>query len=205
MAEKRKSTGRVFNIPNLLTLTRIGLVPPIIIFILIQWSNKDVCNIITAVLFLIAALTDLFDGAIARSTNQVTDFGKFLDPIADKMLILGTLIAIAGSDRFAYIRLFIVICACIILLRELAITSIRMVASNHDGTVISANFLGKMKTVVSVASLTVVFTEEVIFRNGGLAGVHLLSYIMLSVTVLLTVLSGVVYVKKYFSYIDPRR
>lgn len=213
MAENKPVKTKKINLPNILTLIRIGLVPPIIFFILVPWGGNsedpqnlhNVFNIITAVLFLIAALTDLFDGAIARGTNQVTDFGKFLDPIADKMLILGTLIAIAGAERFAYLRLAVVISACIILLRELTITSIRMIANKHDGTVISANIFGKLKTVVSVVTVIVIFVEDVIFKNGGLAGIHLLSYIMLVVTVLLTVLSGFTYIKKYFSYIDPRR
>ena len=206
MAEKKKTVTKVFNVPNLLTLTRIAMVPPVVILVLIQWTKAPaVANIITAVLFLLAALTDLFDGTIARNTNQVTDFGKFLDPIADKMLLLGTLVAIAGSARFSYIELAVVVSAIIILLREFAVTSIRMVASNHDGTVIAANFLGKLKTAVSVAAVVVVLVEDVIFQGGGLAGIHLLSYIMLFAAVLLTVLSGVVYIKKYFSYIDPRR
>ncbi len=204
MAENKQASKKI-NLPNILTLIRIGLVPPIIILVLIQWTNQDVFNVITAVLFLIAALTDLFDGAIARGTNQVTDFGKFLDPIADKMLVLGTLIAIAGSSRFDYLRIIVAVSACIILLRELTVTSIRMIAKKHDGTVISANIFGKLKTVVSIITVIVLFMEGVIFRNGGLAGIHLLSYIMLAVTVLLTVLSGYTYIKKYFSYIDPRR
>lgn len=205
--------AKKINLPNILTLIRIALVPPIIFLILVPWGGNPedaqkiqiIFNIITAALFLIAALTDLFDGVIARSTNQVTDFGKFLDPVADKMLILGTLTALAGSERFAYLRLAVVISACIILLRELTVMSIRMVAHGHDGTVISANIFGKMKTVVSVVTVIVIFVEDVIFRNGGLAGIHLLSYIMLALTVLLTVFSGFTYVKKYFSYIDPRR
>ena len=209
MASKKKG----INFPNVLTLIRIALVPPIIFLILMPWGGnlenaqkiQTIFNIITAALFLIAALTDLFDGVIARNTNQVTDFGKFLDPVADKMLILGTLVALAGSERFAYLRLAVVISACIILLRELTVTSIRMVAHSHDGTVISANVFGKMKTVVSVITVIVIFVEGVIFKNGGLAGIHLLSYIMLAITVLLTVFSGFTYVKKYFSYIDPRR
>ena len=213
MAENKPVKTKKINLPNILTLIRIGLVPPIIFLILMPWGGNSegaqkiqtIFNIITAALFLVAALTDLFDGAIARGTNQVTDFGKFLDPIADKMLILGTLVAIAGSERFAYLRLAVVISACIILLRELTVTSIRMVANKHDGTVISANIFGKMKTVVSVVTVMVIFLEGLIFKNGGLAGIHLLSYIMLVITVLLTVFSGFTYIKKYFSYIDPRR
>ena len=208
MAENKPVKTKKINLPNILTLIRIGLVPPIIFLILVPWGGNpenaqvlhNIFNIITAALFLIAALTDLFDGAIARGTNQVTDFGKFLDPIADKMLILGTLVAISGAERFAYLRLAVVISACIILLRELTVTSIRMVANKHDGTVISANIFGKMKTVVSVAAVMVIFLEGVIFGNGGLAGIHLLSYIMLVITVLLTVFSGFTYIKKYFSY-----
>ena len=210
----RRSAG--INFPNVLTLIRIALVPPIIFLILVPWGGnfegaqkiQTIFNIITAALFLIAALTDLFDGAIARSTNQVTDFGKFLDPVADKVLvaaalivILGTLVALASSERFSYLRLAVVISACIILLRELAVTSIRMVANNHDGTVISANIFGKIKTVVSVVTVIVILVEGVIFGNGGLAGIYLLSYIMLGLTVLLTVFSGFTYLKKYFSYI----
>ena len=205
MAEKNTIKSKRINIPNILTLIRIGLVPPIIALVLIQWIHRDFFNVVTAVLFLIAALTDLFDGAIARNTNQVTDFGKFLDPIADKMLILGTLTAIAGSERFGYIRLLVVISTCIILLRELTVTSIRMVAHSYDGTVISANITEKKKTAFSIVTVIAVFIENVIFGDNGLFGIHLLSYVTLIITVLLTVWSGFTYVKKYFSYIDPRR
>ena len=153
MAEKKKG-GRTINLPNTLTLIRIGLVPLIVTFILIPWKNTVLWNVITAAVFGIAALTDLFDGAIARGTNQ---------------------------------------------------TSIRMVASKEDGTVIAANFAGKLKTAFSCATVVVILLEDVIFENGGLAGVHLLSYITLAITVILTVWSGITYLTKYFTYIDPRR
>lgn len=204
MAEKKKG-GRTINLPNTLTLIRIGLVPLIVTFILIPWKNTVLWNVITAAVFGIAALTDLFDGAIARGTNQVTNFGKFLDPIADKMLILGSLIALSGAVRFSYMSLMLVISSLIILLREFTVTSIRMVASKEDGTVIAANFAGKLKTAFSCATVVVILLEEVIFENGGLAGVHLLSYITLAITVILTVWSGITYLTKYFTYIDPRR
>lgn len=204
MAEKKKG-GRTINLPNTLTLIRIGLVPLIVTFILIPWKNTVLWNVITAAVFGIAALTDLFDGAIARGTNQVTSFGKFLDPIADKMLILGSLIALSGAVRFSYLSLMLVISSLIILLREFTVTSIRMVASKEDGTVIAANFAGKLKTAFSCATVVVILLEEVIFENGGLAGVHLLSYITLAITVILTVWSGITYLTKYFTYIDPRR
>ena len=204
MAEKKKG-GRTINLPNTLTLIRLGLVPLIVTFILIPWKNTVLWNVITAAVFGIAALTDLFDGAIARGTNQVTNFGKFLDPIADKMLILGSLIALSGAVRFSYMSLMLVISSLIILLREFTVTSIRMVASKEDGTVIAANFAGKLKTAFSCATVVVILLEDVIFENGGLAGVHLLSYITLAITVILTVWSGITYLTKYFTYIDPRR
>ena len=97
MANNTPVKTKKINFPNILTLIRIALVPPIILLILVPWGGnsenaehiQSIFNIITASLFLIAALTDLFDGAIARGTNRVTDFGKFLDPVADKMLIEG--------------------------------------------------------------------------------------------------------------------
>ena len=204
MAEKKKG-GRTINLPNTLTLIRLGLVPLIVTVILIPWKNTVLWNVITAAVFGIAALTDLFDGAIARGTNQVTNFGKFLDPIADKMLILGSLIALSGAVRFSYMSLMLVISSLIILLREFTVTSIRMVASKEDGTVIAANFAGKLKTAFSCATVVVILLEDVIVENGGLAGVHLLSYITLAITVILTVWSGITYLTKYFTYIDPRR
>ena len=211
MEEKRPKNGRKINFPNILTLIRVLLVPPIIVLILIPWGAnaedpqpvQNVFNIITASLFLIASLTDLFDGAIARSTNQVTNFGKFLDPIADKFLVLGTMIALAGSERFAGLRLALIISAIIIVLREFTVTSIRVVASRQDGTVISANFPGKMKTFSSAVCLIVILIEGVIFGAGGLLNIHLLSYIMLAITVILTVWSGIIYITKYSTYIDP--
>lgn len=204
MAEMKKSNPNKLNLPNILTLIRVAAAPVIIALVLIPYSAVWFI-IFTAALFLIAALTDLFDGAIARHTNQVTNFGKFLDPIADKMLVLGTLIAMAGSSKYAPVRLILVISACIILLRELAVSSIRMVAAKEDGTVIAANFAGKIKTAFSSAAVIAVMLEDVIFRNGGLAHIHLLSYIMLIITVILTVWSGISYLIKYSTYIDVRK
>lgn len=204
MAQQTKQKSSRMNVPNILTLIRICAAPLIIALVLIP-VNKPWFIIMTASLFLLAALTDLFDGAIARHTNQVTSFGKFLDPIADKMLVLGTLIAMAGSAKYAPVRLILVISACIILLRELAISSIRMLAAKEDGTVISANFAGKLKTAFSVGAVIAVMLEGVIFKNGGLAHVYLLSYIVLIIAVALTVWSGISYLIKYSTYIDQRK
>ena len=197
------------NVPNTLTLLRICFIPFIMVFTLIQSDNRVWLDVAAAALFLLAALTDLFDGMIARRNNMVTNFGKFLDPIADKLLVTATLVAMIGSERFAGIRLILVICTAIILLREFAVTSIRMIAAKHDGTVISASKLGKLKTVVSVAAVISVMLEAVIFNGEGfianIRDYHVLSIVMLILMTALTVISGMNYLIKYFSYIDPSK
>ncbi len=197
------------NLPNILTLSRICFIPFIMLFILISPSNRIWADIVAAALFLLAALTDLFDGMIARRNSMVTNFGKFLDPIADKLLILASLVALIGSERFSYLRLILVICTAIILLREFSITSIRLIAVKHDGTVIAASKLGKLKTVMSVVCVMSVLLEPVIFAGDGIMGKirdsHALSIVTIVIMTLLTVLSGLNYIKKYFSYIDPTK
>ena len=179
------------------------------LFILISPSNRIWADIVAAALFLLAALTDLFDGMIARRNSMVTNFGKFLDPIADKLLISASLVALIGSERFSYLRLILVICTAIILLREFSITSIRLIAVKHDGTVIAASKLGKLKTVMSVVCVMSVLLEPVIFAGDGFMGkirdAHVLSIVTIVIMTLLTVLSGLNYIKKYFSYIDPTK
>ncbi len=197
------------NLPNILTLSRICFIPFIMLFILISPSNRIWADIVAAALFLLAALTDLFDGMIARRNSMVTNFGKFLDPIADKLLISASLVALIGSERFSYLRLILVICTAIILFREFSITSIRLIAVKHDGTVIAASKLGKLKTVMSVVCVMSVLLEPVIFAGDGIMGkirdAHVLSIVTIVIMTLLTVLSGLNYIKKYFSYIDPTK
>ncbi len=202
--EKKK-----LNLPNTLTLIRICFIPFIMVFVLIQSENRVWLDVLAAVLFLLAALTDLFDGMIARRNSMVTDLGKFLDPIADKLLVSATLVALIGSDRFAYIRLLLVICTAIILLREFSVTSIRLIAAKHDGTVIAASKLGKLKTVVSVVAIMSVLLEPVIFTGENVLGkigkLHIVSIVTVILMTLLTILSGFHYLKKYYSYIDPTK
>lgn len=197
------------NLPNTLTLLRICFIPFIMVFVLIPSENRLWLDIVSAALFLVAALTDLFDGMIARRNSMVTDLGKFLDPIADKLLISATLIAAIGSERFSYLRLILVICTVIILLREFSVTSIRLIAAKHDGTVIAANMLGKIKTVVSVVCIMAIFLEPVILPGEGIIGrireTHVLPIALIAIMTLLTLVSGINYIIKYFSYIDPSK
>lgn len=131
------------NVPNLLTVLRILLVPVIVAALLAETPNGDT---LAAAVFAFAAFTDGLDGYIARSRGSVTNFGKLMDPIADKLLIIAPLISLVSSDRIAPWV------AMVIITREFAVTALRMVAAER-GVVIAAGPLGKLKTVAQVAAI----------------------------------------------------
>lgn len=194
------------NVPNKLTIIRVILTPLVMLFILLNFKNHIWMDIIAAALFGIAALTDLIDGAIARRMSIVTNFGKFLDPIADKLLLLGTLVAMLGSERFYSIRVMLVITVFLILLREFAVTSMRMVVTRQDGSVIAANFWGKLKTASSDIGVVIILLEDALIPDGTfLQTSHIISYAVLVIILLITLFSGFTYIKKYFNYIDPSK
>ena len=196
------------NLPNKLTILRIILVPVYMIFILLpdnpvlsgSWSN-----ILAAALVLIAALTDLLDGIIARRLKLITDFGKFLDPLADKFMIVGAMFAITASDSFKDIKIFTVWITAIIFFRELAVTSIRLVAKSSDENVISANFAGKLKTFSQIVCVMTILLEAPVITQNLNAPAYLFSYITMGVMLIFTVYSGFVYFKTYWNYIDPAK
>ena len=135
------------NLSNKLTVLRIFLVP---IFILFLETEKIPNNFLFAlIVFIIAALTDLFDGKIARKRHQITDFGKFLDPLADKILTLSAFMC------FIEMNLISAIPVIIIMAREFAVTSVRLVAATQN-EVIAANNLGKVKTVIQIFSIGII-------------------------------------------------
>lgn len=131
------------NLPNLLTVLRILLVPVIVVALLEKTPDAD---ILAAVVFAAAALTDGLDGQIARRRGSVTTFGKLMDPIADKLLIVASLISLVSLDRVeAWV-------AMVIIGREFAVTALRMIAV-EQGVVIPATILGKAKTVTQVIAI----------------------------------------------------
>jgi CDP-diacylglycerol---glycerol-3-phosphate 3-phosphatidyltransferase len=162
------------NVPNILTVLRILAVPVLVVALLDETPGGDV---LAAIVFAIASLTDAIDGYLARSRNWVTTFGKLMDPIADKLLIIAALVALVSLNRVA------AWVAMVIIAREFAVTAMRMAAVSQ-GVVVSANVLGKVKTVVQVA---MVFA--LILVGDGPAWVQILVY----VTVAITVFSGVDY------------
>src|SRR5437588_6264551 len=129
------------NVPNLLTVVRILLVPVLVVALLDKTGGGD---LLAAIVFAVASLTDYIDGWLARSRNSVTTFGKLMDPIADKLLIIGALLALVSLNRLeAWV-------AMVIIAREFAVTVLRA-AAGAGGTVIAASVFGKLKTVLQVA------------------------------------------------------
>lgn len=186
------------NLPNKLTILRMILVPVVMVFILykpLTGNNPILYGIIPTVLFIVTAITDFIDGKIARKYNLITDFGKFMDPVADKFMVIGSLVAITFSNDV--LRPFMVWVTIIVIFRELAITSIRLVVSG-EGVVVPANWLGKCKTMTQSISI-VIFLVEPIFE------VYYLSYVGMAATAVLTLWSGINYLVAYWKYIDPTK
>ena len=131
------------NLPNVLTVIRILLVPVLVVALLDETANGD---LLAAIVFALASVTDAMDGYLARRSNSITTFGKLMDPIADKLLIIAALVALVSLDRLA------AWVAMVIIARELTVTVTRMQATQH-GVVIASNWWGKAKTIVQVAAI----------------------------------------------------
>ena len=131
------------NLPNKITISRILLIPVFMIVLYLPLEHRE---IIALLIFLLASATDGIDGHIARSRNLVTNFGKFLDPLADKLLVAAALIALVGEGK---IPSWIV---TVIIAREFAITGIRLLAVG-EGRVIAASMWGKVKTVTQIIAI----------------------------------------------------
>jgi len=165
------------NWPNRLSLLRVALIPVILLFLHI---DTPVCQGIALAVFILAALTDFLDGYLARRNRIVTNFGKFVDPVADKLLVLSTMIALAGLGRFPA-------WACVIVLfRELAVDGLRLVAMERS-RVIAAGNLGKIKTALQMVTLVVY-----LLRNWPF-GAFPMDVILLVVTIIMTLWSGIDY------------
>lgn len=192
------------NTPNKLTILRVLMIPLFIAAMLLlpfPWSA-----LVGAAIYAIASATDAIDGHLARKNNEVTDFGKFLDPLADKMLVITALVLL---QHFGMIPpLFTVI----IIARELMVTSIRLIAASSAGKVIAAGWMGKAKTVTQMVATLLLMVEPVIYHwlapeNTLLAWFNFapLGTIFLWAAVVLTVVSGVQYLVQNWEFIDYRK
>lgn len=199
------------NLPNRLTVIRLALVPLILIVLLLPASW--ITNVLGAAIFLAAALTDLLDGKIARKRGIVTDFGKFLDPLADKFMVIAAMMAIIYRSADSALIFNVFMPALIItVFRELAVSSIRLVASSNAGVVVPANILGKIKTVSQIVCIMAVLLEPVLdaLIRSVWSGFVIFSYYPITlisavIMIVFTVLSGIIYLKTYWKYIDAEK
>ena len=207
------------NLPNKLTLMRLCLVPVNMAVLLLPDAVLpwQAVYLIAAAVFVLTSLTDMFDGKIARSRDLITDFGKFMDPVADNFMVLGTLSTLLFrmmrpdwyglSYHAAFVALFFAALVFIIF-RELAITSLRLVLVSSCGMVLAANMLGKTKTVAEIVCIVCMLVEPVVDRqivrsnpDAAAAGVYPLSWVFVGLMTLFTLLSGIDYLKNGLKHI----
>ncbi len=197
------------NLPNKLTLLRVLMIPAFMAVLLLvpyPWGH-----IIGAAIYALASATDALDGNLARKNNQVTDFGKFLDPLADKMLVITALVLLQ------HLRMIHPVITVIIIARELMVTSIRLIAASSAGKVIAAGWWGKAKTVTQMVATLLLMVEPVLlgkweynlnvpFLTGATsATTAIFGTAMIYIATLLTLISGVEYLVQNWKYVDYRK
>ena len=198
------------NLPNKLTLTRIILVPVFMIFVsltslsgIADGTFRPVYYLIAGIIFAVASFTDFLDGHLARKWNMVTDFGKFADPLADKLLTTVAFIYMMRDGVCSPVVL------CIILAREFAVSGLRMVAASaKDGKVIAANMWGKVKTVLQMLSIIFYFFGTAIAVNVSWEGTIIvvgISVVLCWLVALATAVSGIKYLWDNRSFINTAK
>jgi CDP-diacylglycerol---glycerol-3-phosphate 3-phosphatidyltransferase len=190
-AENQRS--RVFTIPNILTLLRIVVTP--LFFILFYYFPTKVFSLLASLLFAAASFTDFLDGYIARRWNLESSLGKFLDPLADKLLVAVALIMLIPLNRVPSWMVAVIIG------REILVTGLRVVAIT-EGLIISASKLGKYKTVFQIAAVTCLLLHYEYQLFGAspylLVNFHEVGMGLLWVAMFITVWSGIDYFRKFF-------
>ena len=188
------------NLPNKLTIFRIILVPVMVIISLLNiqgtFLNIPILYWIINLIFIVASITDHLDGKIARKYNLVTTFGKFADPLADKILVLSAMLILVEFNKLpAWIPI-------IVLAREFVVSGYRLIAVEKGGQVIAANIWGKLKTVTQMIAIVLAFIDLnafAVFLKGNLTGwsliINILSSAFMFVSVIATIFSGWSYIK----------
>lgn len=190
------------NLPNKLTVMRVVIVPFFVAFMLI---GAIPYNYLWALLvFAAASITDMLDGKIARKYNLITNFGKFLDPLADKILVASALICFV---QLGWCSAWV---TALILAREFVVSGVRLVAASSDKkVVIAAGMLGKMKTAMTMVAICVIIFMWILVQFGAITPegfpIQLISDILMYIAAALTVASGVQYLYDYREFIDPTK
>lgn len=188
------------NLPNKLTIFRILLVPIMVIIPLFNikgnWLGIPIEYWLINIIFIIASITDKLDGSIARARNQVTTFGKFLDPLADKILVIAAMVILV---EYAKLPAWIPI---IVLAREFIVSGYRLVAVEKGGKVIAASIWGKLKTVTQMIAIILAYIDIYAFGEfvkGDLTGfslvLNIIATIIMAISVIATIFSGWDYIK----------
>lgn len=181
------------NLPNKLTVGRIVLVPFFVAGLLIEFPLN---SLVALIIFIIASITDMLDGKIARKRNLITDFGKFADPLADKILVLAALLCFVQNGLCDCIAVIIV------LFREFAVTSIRLIAASK-GKVVAANMWGKVKTVTQMIAVIAILAMQVVLDLSyigitlpiDLSCIFLIAgEVLIWISTVFAIVSGVIYV-----------
>lgn len=204
------------NLPNKLTVLRLILVPVILVVMVLPYSILN--NAIALIVFAGASITDYFDGKIARRDNLITDFGKFLDPLADKFMVIAAIFGIVcrsheTGDHFTFwIFMGMLI---ITIFRELAVASIRLIASTKANVVVAADILGKIKTVAQIVCIILALVEPVAHEILGIIfpeflltkffGFYAFTYLGAAVSIVFTIWSGMNYILASWKYLDPEK
>ncbi len=185
------------NLPNKLTLLRVVLVPFYVFFMLTDIVPGS--PIIALVIFIAASVTDALDGHIARSRNLITTFGKFLDPLADKVLVVSALLCFCEKGVVGAVPVIIIVA------REFMVSGLRLVTAN-EGVVVAAGIWGKLKTAFTMVAEVVIMAGLCFSFDGAAAETADIVYgILIWIATLLTVISGGVYLKGYWKYIDASK
>ena len=179
-----------WNLPNRLTVLRVLLVPVFMVFAACshfgQHDFNPIFSLIAGVIFSVASLTDFFDGHLARKHDLVTNFGKFMDPLADKMLTTAALIYMVVDGVCSPIVL------AVVLFREFAVAGVRMLAASQQ-KVIAANLWGKVKTVLQMVTVLFYYYACFLFSGSDVMVISLITQILCWVVAVVTVVSGVIY------------
>lgn len=190
------------NLANKLTLMRVVMVPFFVAFMLI--SALPYNYLWALVVFAAASITDMLDGKIARKYNMITSFGKFLDPLADKILVAAALVCFV---QLGWCSAWV---TALILAREFVVSGVRLVAaSSEKKLVIPAGILGKLKTAMTMVAICVILFMWILVQFGAISPVtfpvQLISDILMYIAAALTAASGVKYLYDYREFIDPTK
>ena len=196
------------------------LVPVILLVGMLTPKNDSsfwfyISCVICAAAFIGASVTDMLDGKIARRDGLVTDYGKFLDPVADKFMVIGAMFVILW--KFPNLQLIMIISLIVVVFRELAVTAIRMVVASSN-VVVAANMLGKIKTVTQIVAISTVFLEPVVqwvvkLIAEALTGQTIawrtdiipLTWASIALSLVMTIWSGMNYIVECWKYLDPEK